>query len=224
MRKGMWLIGGLTAVMTGSFFAMRWAERDGKFDLLSARIDNSGPVDSVLVADILEPFFGEPLLSLNKDSVENCLLEIEGLRAVSVRFSYPHSMVVTLEPEVPVAVVDRENESYPVTIAGKPLPQGWTDNTLPILSVSGVPSPDFISSGIDLLVKRGLGGRAAVLVGEAGVTVIDGGVPVLLDGCSAATDWTTWESMRSSVTDPSCTVDLRFNGQAIIRPGEESEV
>ena len=89
MRKGMWLIGGLTAVITGSFFALRWAERDGKFDLISARIDNAGPVDSALVADVLEPFFGESLLSLNTDSIEGCLLDLEGMKTASVSFIYP---------------------------------------------------------------------------------------------------------------------------------------
>ena len=224
MRKGMWLIGGLTAVITGSFFALRWAERDGKFDLISARIDNAGPVDSALVADVLEPFFGESLLSLNTDSIEGCLLDLEGMKTASVSFIYPGSMIVALEPEVPVAIVDQESESYPVTVTGKPLPADWTDEALPVLLVTGAPDEIFISSGIDLLVKRGLGGRASVLVGETGVTVIDDGVPVVLDGSNAAADWVTWESMKNSVNDPGCTVDLRFNGQAIIIPGEESEV
>ncbi len=89
MKKRMIILSSVLLLVLVGYLALRWADRNGRFDLYTARIDNSGPVDSCLVAEILEPCFGRSLLELDRDSLEGELAGIEGLRSVSVTFSYP---------------------------------------------------------------------------------------------------------------------------------------
>ncbi|HPF32079.1 MAG TPA: hypothetical protein PK907_03600, partial [Candidatus Sabulitectum sp.] len=65
MKKKALLFGIVLLVVLTAVLGIRWADRDGRFDLLQARIDYSGPVDSALVAEILRPWFQESLLRLN---------------------------------------------------------------------------------------------------------------------------------------------------------------
>ena len=224
MKKRIYLLSiGLLLVLIGAL-ALRWAERDGRFDLLWARVDNSGPVDSSLVADILEPFFGGSLLSLDLDSVRSALGAIDGLKCVSVKVSLPHTIIVEMTPERPAAMVIAQSGSSPVTADGKGLPPSWADPSLPVLSVEGAPGEEYLKTGLNLLLKRGLDPASTVTVCDWGILVIENGVPVMLDGERAPADWKTWQQIRNSVRPSAEMVDMRYNGQAVIRTAGGAEV
>lgn len=224
MKRRIYVAMTIPVLVLLAFLAFRWAERSGKFDLIAVRVDSSGPVDSALVAEILKPYFGCPLQTIDTDSLQESLLSIEGLRGVSLMKCYPHTMIVTMQPEQPAAVIHRDNESYPVTSHGVRLPSSWASDTLPVLSVAGCPEGSFIDSGLGLLIKRRLPRDTSVTVEEYGITVVDNGIPVLLDGGSSARCWKIWEGIRTSVQGSVVEVDLRYIGQAVIRRAGEGSV
>lgn len=224
MKKRIYLTSILLLLVLIAALAVRWADRKGSFDLLAARIDNSGPVDSALVAEILEPFFGESLLSVSTDSIQLALGAIEGLRTVSVRVSFPHAILVEMTPEIPAAMLVSEFGTYPVTSSGTSLPESWSDLSLPVLEVEGSPRDRYLESGLELLLDMDLNDSATVVVCELGIRVLENGIPVLLDGNRAAADWETWKSIRSAVCTSAEQVDLRYSGQAVIRTAEGAEV
>jgi len=224
MKKRVFLLSATLLIVLAVALGVRWADRDGRFSLMQARIDNAGPVDSALVARVLEPFFGESLLGLDVDSVKLALGAIEGLRCVSVSVSFPHTIIVEMTPERPCAIVLSQSGSYPVTACGKVLPASWADDSLPVLSVEGTPGEDYLNTGLALLLKRGLELNSSVTVCDWGILVVENGTPVLLDGISAPADWNTWQSIRSSVRPAAEMVDMRFDGQAVIRTAGGAEV
>lgn len=224
MKKRIYLLSITLLLLLTAALAVRWADRDGRFDLLWARIDNSGPVDSSLVADILKPFFGGSLLSLDVDSVRCALGAIDGLRCVSVTVSLPHTIIVEMTPERPAALVIAQAGSSPVAASGKELPCSWADPSLPLLYVEGAPGEDYLKTGLDLLLKRGLNPGSTVTVCDWGILVVENGVPVMLDGERAPADWKTWQSIRGSVRPSAEMVDMRYNGQAVIRTAGGAEV
>lgn len=224
MKKRMIILSSVLLVVLVGYLALRWADRNGRFDLYTARIDNSGPVDSALVAELLEPCFGRSLLELNRDSLEGELAGIEGLRSVSVTFSYPHTIIVKMEPERSAAMIETTGGTYPVSFSGSRLPERWADESLPVLTVNGNPCQEFLAAGLDLLLKRRIEEPASVSVSARGIVVLDNSIPVLLNGARAAEGWNTWESIRSSVPPTAAQVDLRYSGQAVIRHSRGAEV
>lgn len=221
MRKGLLRVSTFCLLILAAALGVRWADREGKFDLLSARIDNSGPVDSALVADILEPWFGRSLIGLDTDSITAALESIEGLCSVSVTVSFPHSIIVEMEPMIACAMVATFEDTCPVTSCGEMLPDRWSDPALPFLSVEGIPDDGFLREGLDLVIKRG---TPSVTVCEAGIIVVENGLPIILNGRTASSDWRTWESIRGSVRQSAEYIDLRYSGQAVIVTGEGAGV
>jgi hypothetical protein len=90
--------------------------------------------------------------------------------------------------------------------------------------VTGLPESSFIDSGLGLLIKRRLPSDVSVTVEEYGVTVVENGIPVLLDGSCSARCWKTWERIRTSVQGSVVEVDLRYIGQAVVRRVGEGSV
>lgn len=218
MKKKALLFGIVTLLVLTAALGIRWADREGKFDLLQARIDNSGPVDSALVAEILRPWFEESLLRLNADSLGMELETIDGVASASVRVVLPHSIVVELHPREAVAMVLSGAGSTPVTMLGEPLPDQWADPALPELRVLGNPEESSIRAALNLALKRDLGTGTEVTVLEDGIQVVENGIPVLLRCDNAPGSWRTWNSIRDSVRPFAEQVDLRYRGQAIVRP------
>jgi len=121
-------------------------------------------------------------------------------------------------------MIQEGSRRYPVTSTGFPLPDEWAADCLPVLRVQGSPDREFVASAIDLLLKRKLESQVSVMVCEEGITVLEDGIPVILNGNSATSDWKTWESIRDTVNRSACSVDLRYLHQAIVRPLQETEV
>jgi cell division protein FtsQ len=78
---------------------------------------------------------GSSLVAIDADDVEGTLRALPAIAAVSVNRAFPHTLVVKVAPERPVAVVRRGTSSWLVTGAGKvirPIETG-TERSLPRL-------------------------------------------------------------------------------------------
>jgi cell division protein FtsQ len=62
---------------------------------------------------------GQSLVSLDADAIEGSLRALPAVAAVSVDRAFPHTLVVRVAPEKPVAVVRRGDSSWLATGAGK---------------------------------------------------------------------------------------------------------
>ena len=62
---------------------------------------------------------GQSLVTIDADEVEGTLRALPAVAGVSVDRAFPHSLVVKVAPERPVAVVRRRDSSWLVTGAGK---------------------------------------------------------------------------------------------------------
>lgn len=61
------------------------------------------------VLDVVDDYAGQPLLRLDTRGLREELLRIVGVRDVSVQRDFPHGLVITVEPRVPVATVQQED-------------------------------------------------------------------------------------------------------------------
>jgi hypothetical protein len=224
MKKTVITVSAVTLSVLLAVLAVRWVERKGMLDLRLARIDNSGPVDSVLVAEILRPWFGRSLLDVDCDSLTLILSGIEGVRAASVVKSYPDMLIVSMEIERPAALIRNGATDYPVTSSGLQLPSAWASDSLPVLTVTGSPGEGSMESGLRLLLKRSSASIESIEVTPWAIVVRTDGRAILFDGCRAVADWKTWAAIRDGITCSGMVIDLRYTGQAVLRSVEESGV
>jgi cell division protein FtsQ len=63
---------------------------------------------SAEVLAVVTPWEGQPLLRLDTAGLREQLLEITGVRDATVQRSFPHGLVITVEPRVPVATVAQD--------------------------------------------------------------------------------------------------------------------
>jgi cell division protein FtsQ len=85
------------------------------------RVDVRGAPPAVArqVRVTTQPFVGQSLAALDADEVEGALRALPTIAAVSVDRAFPHTLVVKVAPERPVAVVRRGDSSWLATGAGK---------------------------------------------------------------------------------------------------------
>ena len=209
MRKGLRLTSILLVFTLLLLLGVRWAERENRLNLAQARIDNSGLVDSVEIAEILKPCFGRSLLKLDTDSLQSRLLAIEGVDSVSIRIRYPDTIVISMATRRPAAILAYSSGLIPVTLCGDHLPVEWGNDQLPVINIEGDPEVEIISSALDLLIKRE-------------IVVTDKGIRIILDPGRAAENWFRWRSIGTMITDRTDEVDLRYHDQAVLRSTEET--
>ena len=226
MKKGLRLTSVLLLLTVLLLLGIRWAEREGRLDLLRARIDNSGLVDSVEVAELLRPYFGRSLLKLDADSLGIMLSSIAGVDSADVSISYPDAIVVSLVTRKPAAVLAYSGDRLvPVTVSGDPLPVQWINDLLPVITVEEDPDNAVIASALDLLIKMELVSLVSMQVNNRKITVTENGIRIILNPEQATESWLRWRSINSMVTDRTSEVDLRFQDQAVLRerPGSTEE-
>jgi cell division protein FtsQ len=61
------------------------------------------------VLAVVAPYEGQPLLRLDAPALRQDLLGVVGVREVTVERDFPHGLVITVEPRVPVASVQAED-------------------------------------------------------------------------------------------------------------------
>jgi len=222
VRKGLRLTSILLVFTLLLLLGVRWAERENRLNLAQARIDNSGLVDSVEIAEILKPCFGRSLLKLDTDSLQSRLLAIEGVDSVSIRIRYPDTIVISMATRRPAAILAYSSGLIPVTLCGDHLPVEWGNDQLPVINIEGDPEVEIISSALDLLIKRELNDSVLIQVSSREIVVTDKGIRIILDPGRAAENWFRWRSIGTMITDRTDEVDLRYHDQAVLRSTEET--
>ncbi len=222
MKKGLHLTLALLVITALLLLGIRWAERDDRLNILFARIDNSSLVDSVDIAEALQPYFGTSLLKLDTDSLELRLLAIEGVDSVSVVICYPETLIISFETRKPAAILAYGTDLIPVTVSGDHLPVNWYSDTLPVVVIDGYPDHEVISSALRLLIKRQVNHSVSFEVSSSGITLEDNGVQVILNPGTAAENWVQWQTIKTMITDQTDEVDLRYDKQAVLRSAEET--
>ncbi len=224
MRSVMWLL--LALSMSAAFGALgyRMAERDSRFDLAEARVRGIRPADSCRVAGVLRPYFGTPLGSLDLDSVRRDLEALPLVDSARVGRSWPSSMTVEVSLARPAAVLEDSGRTTVVDSRGNPLPKTFMDDSLPVVQLQAGYSRSDLLSLLDYVSARGKpGGVEGIRLGSRGISFLTAECRVLLGSSRLPTRWGLYRSIPRSalLTGRGCTVDMRYRGQAVVRPRGE---
>lgn len=101
-------LGGYTAARSTSVFAIRDVQVVGATPALAQEIRAA-----------LAPFGGESLLALDRQGLVAGLEALPHVRAAAYDRAFPHTLVVTVERELPAAVVRRGSQSWLVSDRGR---------------------------------------------------------------------------------------------------------
>lgn len=218
MKKGLRLTSILSLLTMLILLGVRWAERSDRLNLIRVRVDNSGLADSVEIAEILRPYFGNSLLKLDTDSMELELLSVAGVDSVSVKIHYPDEIVVSLLTREPAAILAYSSGRFvPVTLHGDPLPAHWGNDNLPVISIEEEPELEVIVAALDLLIKRALIHSVSIQVTNREIVITQNGIRVILDPGQTTENWLRWRSISTMIKDGTIEVDLRFHDQVVLR-------
>lgn len=223
MRRIMWFLLALSMVAMFSALGYRMAERDGWFDLREARVRGIRPADSAAVAEAVAPHFGVPLGSLDLQAVRSDLQRLPMVDSVRISRSWPGSVSVEIFLARPVAVLEGAEELTPVDGLGDPLPRTFLSDTLPLIEVAGEFSSADLQRLLDFLGTRGTPpGVCGMELSSRGISFFTEDCSVLLGSGNLPLRWGLFRSIPQGaiLTGGQCTVDMRYRGQAIVRPLE----
>lgn len=108
----------LIAVAAGLYAGARTTS---VFAVRTVEVSGAGPADAARVRRALAPLMGESLLAVGGDDVELRVLRLPEVARVSFDRAYPHTLRVTVVPELPTVVVRRGAESWLVSGRGRVL-------------------------------------------------------------------------------------------------------
>lgn len=134
-------IGGYATARSTSVFAVR-----------ELRVQGATPALARQIRATLAPLTGESLLGLDGDRLVGRLEAIPHVRSAGYDRAFPHTLVVTVDRELPVAVLRRGAESWLVSDRGRALqriPRGthprlpgvWVPRRVPVAAGGIVPAP-----------------------------------------------------------------------------------
>ena len=109
---------GLIAAAAGLYVGARTTS---VFAVRTVEVRGAGPADSARVRHALAPLMGSSLLAVEEDDVELRVLGLPEVARVSFDRAYPHTLRVTVVPELPTVVVRRGAESWLVSGRGRVL-------------------------------------------------------------------------------------------------------
>ena len=108
----------LIAVAAGLYAGARTSS---VFAVRTVEVRGAGPADAARVRRALAPLIGESLLAVGGDDVEVRVLRLPEVARVTFDRAYPHTLKVTVVPELPTVVVRRGAESWLVSSRGRVL-------------------------------------------------------------------------------------------------------
>ena len=91
------------------------------FAIRRVEVRGAGPADAARVRHALSPLLGTSLLGIGGDDVEPRVLRLPEVARVSFDRAYPHTLRVTVVPELPVVVVRRGADAWLVSGRGRVL-------------------------------------------------------------------------------------------------------
>lgn len=119
-RRALAIVIALPILVTGAYFAAR---ETSTFALRTVQVSGGTPALQARVRAVLAPLAGRSLMALNGAAVER---RVDALpEVVSSRYdrSFPHTLRVTIVPEVPVAVLRKGRETWLVSARGRAIRQ-----------------------------------------------------------------------------------------------------
>jgi cell division protein FtsQ len=127
-------------VLAGLYFVAR---DTSTFDVRSVAVSGGTPALQAQVQKALTPFLGTSLLALNGRSLERRVDALPTVQSMRYDRAFPHTLRITVVPELPVAVVHRGKETWLVSGRGRTirqippgtqlaLPRIWVPTATPI--------------------------------------------------------------------------------------------
>ncbi len=95
------------------------ARESSVFALQKVEVDGATPAVAKQVRTALAPFRGESLVALDRGDVEATLRALPWVASVHVDRAFPHRLLVTVEPERPVAIYRDGGHAWLVARSGK---------------------------------------------------------------------------------------------------------
>jgi cell division protein FtsQ len=108
------------------------------------RVEGASPVVATAVAARVRALVGSRgLLAVDPGTLARGIVELPTVRFAHVDRAFPHTLVVRVEPELPVAVVETPAGRFAVARSGRIVAQVPSRGRLPVLDTSGarVPGP-----------------------------------------------------------------------------------
>jgi hypothetical protein len=180
------LVGAALILVAAGMYGI--ARETSLFAVDAIRVRGASPALAAEVQRELHRYDGRSLVSLDAASVENRVAGLPAVRAATVDRAFPHTLVVRVVPELPVAVLRRGADSFLVSPRGRviaPVPRG-THRDLPRIwlpTSTELQLGSFLGGGDGGLAARSL--AAFVGSGFPGVTFVralDGQITLGLRG------------------------------------------
>jgi cell division protein FtsQ len=119
------LVGAALILVAAGMYGL--ARETSLFAVDAIRVRGASPALAADVQRELHRYDGRSLVSLDAASVENRVAGLPAVRSAAVDRAFPHTLVVRVVPELPVAVLRRGADSFLVSPRGRviaPIPRG----------------------------------------------------------------------------------------------------
>ena len=174
---------GLIAAAAGLYVGARTTS---VFAVRTVEVRGAGPADAARVRHALAPLMGKSLLAVGGDDVELRVLGLPEVARVNFDRAYPHTLRVTVVPELPTVVVRRGAESWLVSGRGRVLrkiprgsaarlPRVWVSRDSELARGATADAAAGGEAAHAMAVLRSAGFRVpvrTVQTGEAGLTLV----------------------------------------------------
>jgi hypothetical protein len=150
-RRALAIVIALPILLTGAYFAAR---ETSTFSLRTIQVSGGTPVLQDRVRAVLAPLVGRSLMALNGGAVERRVDALPAVVSSHYDRAFPHTLRVTIVPEVPVAVLRKGKDTWLVSARGRAIRQipKTTDRALPRI---WVPTAAQVAAGTFLAPNDG---------------------------------------------------------------------
>jgi cell division protein FtsQ len=138
-------------LLTGAYFAAR---ETSTFAVRTIHVSGGTPRLEAQVRATLAPLYGRSLLALDGGALERRVDALPAVVASSYDRAFPHTLRVTVVPEVPVAVLHRGKETWLVSARGRTI-ERIPRRTEPLLPRIWVPTAAPVAPGAFLAPDDG---------------------------------------------------------------------
>ena len=162
------LVGAALILVAAGMYGI--ARETSLFAVDAIRVRGASPALAAEVQRELHRYDGRSLVSLDAASVENRVAGLPAVRAATVDRAFPHTLVVRVVPELPVAVLRRGADSFLVSPRGRviaPVPRG-THRDLPRI---------WLPTSTELQLGSFLGGEDGGLAARSLAAFVGSGFP-----------------------------------------------
>jgi cell division septal protein FtsQ len=217
----LWICIFLALLAFGGALIYRSAERSGRFDLDTVRISGIRQVDSAAVCEVVAPYFGQSLGSIDRERLVDDLEGLPGVETAYVSLLWPTTVRVRAGLARPVLVLRDEGGARPVSEICEYLPSTFMSDTLPVVLLVGIPDSTAVAEVIDWLSDgTSVSWEGNLVLNQGTLSILlDGNRSVILGGGDLSEKWNTYRAVRDCALLEGnwLEMDLRYSNQAILR-------